>query len=47
MSGVKVFICRLENMDTKARLAAIDGQKSAMLKKFGVKKQIAPQTKGK
>lgn len=46
MSGVKVFICRLENMDVKARLAAIDGQSSSMLKKYGKKKQIAPQTQG-
>ena len=46
MSGIKVFICRLENMDAKARLAAIDGQSSSMLKKFGKNKQIAPQTQG-
>jgi hypothetical protein len=46
LSGITVFICRLEHMDTKARVNAIDGQKSSMLKKFGLKKKISPVTKG-
>lgn len=46
LSGVKIFICRLEHMDTKARVNAIDGQKSGMLKKYGMKKNISPMTRG-
>ena len=33
-------------MDTKARVNAIDGQKSGMLKKYGMKKNISPMTRG-
>jgi len=44
LSGIKVFICRLEHMDTKARQEAIKGQSSSMLKKFGSKKEVAPIT---